>query len=250
MCKFAAQRPGLHPVPIKTIEQQDIQLLHRLRQRQVQHSTALANQIRSLGGEYGVIFPAGIRSLIARLSEALEDGSNELSPVARYALADQHQCLISVRDYMRTLQQQIEQLATQHSAYSGLLALPGIGPLTASAYIAAIGSGRQFQCGRQVSAWLGLVPRQFGSGGQVQLKGMTKNGDRHLRTLLIHGARAAITRGQKNCPPLAQWVQPIIARSGHNKAVMALANKLARICWVIVTTGEAFDLKQAFKPAD
>ncbi|MFT5140500.1 MAG: transposase [Rhodothermales bacterium] len=245
----AAQRPDLHPVPIKSIEQQDIQLLHRLRQRQVQHSTALANQIRSLGREYGVIFPTGIRSLITCLPEALEDGSNELSPVARHALADQYQCLIEVRQTMKTFQGQIEQLAAQYPAYNKLQALPGIGPLTGSAYIAAIGNGRQFQCGRQVSAWLGLVPRQYGSGGQIQLKGMTKNGDRYLRTLMIHGARAAITRGQKNCPPLAQWIQPIIARSGHNKAVVALANKLARIAWVVVTSDEPFDLKQAFKPA-
>ena len=122
--------------------------------------------------------------------------------------------------------------------------------MTASAYIAAIGTGRQFQCGRQVSAWLGLVPRQYGTGGHIQLKGMTKNGDRYLRTLLIHGARAAITRGLKNCPPLAQWVQPIIDRQGFNKAVVALANKLARISWVVVTSGQPFDPKQAFKPAD
>jgi transposase len=174
---------------------------------------------------------------------------NELSPVARHALAEQFQCLQHARQRMRSLQQQIVQLAAGHPAYAQLLALPGIGPLVASAYIAALGDGRQFQCGRQVSAWLGLVPRQFGSGGQIQLKGMSKNGDRHLRTLLIHGARAAITRGQKNCPPLAQWVQPVVARRGHNKAVVALANKLARIAWVILTTGEPFDLNKAFKPA-
>jgi len=244
----AAQRPGLHLVPIKSIDQQDIQLLHRLRQRQVQHSTALANQIRSLGREYGVIFPTGIKSLISHLPEALEDGSNELSPVARYALADQHRCLIEVRQAMKAFLLQIEQLAGQHPTYANLLPLPGIGPMTASAYIAAIGNGNQFKCGRQVSAWLGLVPRQYGTGGQIQLKGISKSGDRYLRTLMIHGARAAITRGLKKSPELTQWVQPIIDRQGFNKAVVALANKMTRICWVIVTTGEAFDMKQAFKP--
>ena len=245
----AAQRPGLHPVPIKRIEQQDIQLLHRLRQRQVQHSTALANQIRSLGREYGVIFPAGIKSLISQLPEALEDGSNELSPVARYALADQHRCLIDVRQAIANFQQQIEQLAGHHPAYLNLLLVPGIGPLIASAYIAAIGNGRQFKCGRQVSAWLGLVPRQYGTGGKIQLKNISKNGDRYLRTLMIHGARAVITRGLKNRPALAQWVQPIIDRQGFNKAVVAMVNKLALVAWVIVTTGEPFDMKQAFNPA-
>lgn len=245
----AAQRPGLHPVPIKTIEQQDIQLLHRLRQRQVQHSTALANQMRSLGREYGVLFAKGLNSLMKQLPEALEDGSNELSAVARYALAEQLQCLRETRASMCNLYRQIEQLVVLHPAYTHLLALPGIGPLNASAYLAAIGNGRQFQCGRQVSAWLGLVPRQYGSGGRIQLQGISKSGNRYLRTLLIHGARAAISRGLKNCPPLARWVQPIIARQGFNTAVVALANKLARISWVVVTTGEPFDLKLAFKPA-
>jgi transposase len=245
----AAQRPGLHPVPIKSVAQQDILLLHRLRQGQVQYSTAMANRIRSLGREYGVTFPLGIKTLIARLPEALEDGANDLSPVARYALADQYQRLREVRRTIGDLKQQIEQLAAACPAYGELQALPGIGPLIASAYLASIGDGRQFHCGRQVGAWLGLVPRQFGTGGQIKLTGMTKNGDRYLRALLIHGARAAISRGQKNCPPLAQWVQPIIARQGFNTAVVALANKLARIAWVIVTSGEKFDLKLAFKPA-
>ena len=121
--------------------------------------------------------------------------------------------------------------------------------MIASAYIAAIGNGRQFKCGRQVSAWLGMVPRQYGTGGKIQLKGMTKNGDRYLRTLMIHGARSVISCGLKNRPELAQWVQPIIDRRGFNKAVVALANKMTRIAWVIVTTGEPFDMKQAFKPA-
>ena len=98
--------------------------------------------------------------------------------------------------------------------------------------------------------WLGLVPRQYGTGGQIQLKGMTKNGDRYLRTLLIHCARSAISRGQQKCPPLAECVQPIISRSGYNKAVVALANKLSRIAWVVVATGEVFDLRRAFKPAN
>jgi transposase len=245
----AAQRPGLHPVPIKSIEQQDLQLLHRLRQRQVQHSTALANQIRSLGREYGVLLPNGIHALIEQLPEVLEEGDNLLSPVARYALADQHRCLIEVRQAMADFLHQIEQLAAQHPAYVNLLPLPGIGPMVASAYLAAIGNGRQFTCGRQVSAWLGLVPRQYGTGGKLQLNGMTKNGDRYLRTLMIHGARSVITRGLKNRPELAHWVQPIIDRRGFNKAVVALANKLARISWDIVTTGEPFDMQQAFKPA-
>lgn len=244
-----AQRPGLHTVPIKTIAQQDIQLLHRLRQRKVQQSTALSNQIRSLGSEYGVVFPAGIKTLIADLPDALEDGSNALSPVARFALAEHLQQLVHTRKCIKQWQQRIEQLANENPAYPLLQTLPGFGPLNASAYLAALGDGRQFQCGRQVSAWLGLVPHHQGSGGSVQLQGMTKNGDRYLRSLLIHGARAAITRHAKHCEPLNTWVQPLIQRRGFNKAVVALANKLARIGWVVLTTGNEFDLQQAFKPA-
>ncbi len=245
----AALRPGLHLVPIKSIEQQDLQLLHRLRQRQVQHSTALVNQIRGLGREYGVIFAAGIRALISQLPDVLEDASNELSPVARAALAEQLCCLRDAREAIKTFQGQIQQLAALNPAYTQLLEIPGIGPLSASAYIAAIGNGHRFQCGRQVSAWRGLVPRQYGTGGKIQLRGITKNGDRYLRTLLVHGARAVIARGVKNNAPLAHWVQPIIARQGFNKAVVALANKLARISWVVLTSGEPFDSKRAFKPA-
>lgn len=245
----AAFRPGLHMVPIKSIEQQDIQLLHRLRQRQVQHATAVANQIRSLGREYGVIFPLGIHVLMRQLPDALEDAGNELSPVARAALAEQLCCLRELRKAIQSMQQQIQQLAALNPAYSRLLELPGIGPLSASAYIAALGNGRRFRCGRQVSAWLGLVPRQYGTGGKIQLCGVSKNGDRYLRTLLIHGARAVIARGLKKRPPLAQWVQPIIERQGFNKAAVAMANKLARISWVMLTSEESFDMKRAFKPA-
>jgi transposase len=181
--------------------------------------------------------------------EVLEDGGNDLSSVARYALADQYRCLLDVREAMRNFLDQIEQLAAQYPAYANLLPLPGIGPMIASAYIAAIGNGRQFKCGRQVSAWLGMVSRQHGTGGKLQLKGMTKNGDRYLRTLMIHGARAVINRELKNRPELAQWVQPIIDRRSFNKAVVVLANKLTRIARVIVTSGEPFDMQQAFKPA-
>ena len=117
---------------------------------------------------------------------------------------------------MKAFLLQIEQLAGQHPAYLSLLPLPGIGAMIASAYIAAIGNGNQFQCGRQVSAWLGLVPRQYGTGGHIQLKGISKSGDRYLRTLMIHGARAVITRGLKTRPELAQWIQPIIDRQGFN----------------------------------
>jgi len=209
----AAQRPNLHPVPIKSIQRQDIQMLHRLRQRQVQHATALANQIRSLSREYGVLFPMGIQSLIKSIPDALEDASNSLSPVARYAIHDQWQQLVATRQSVTQWHQRIVELSNQYPAYASLQKLPGIGPLNASAFIAAVGDGSAFRCGRQLSAWLGLVPRHYGSGGKVQLRSVTKNGDRYLRTLLIHGARAAITRHAKHCEPLNTWVTQWLQQS-------------------------------------
>lgn len=245
----AANRPNLHPVPIKSLAQQDLQVLHRIRQRHIQQATALANQIRSIGREYGLVFPKGITTLLARLPAALEDGGNELSMVARGALHDHFLQLQAARQAAAQWKQKIIQLASQLPAFDALLQVPGFGPITAAAYLVAIGDGRQFKNGRQVSAWLGLTPRQYGSGGKLTLRGITKQGDRYTRQMLIHGARAAMCRHRPNCPPLATWVDPIIARRGFNKAVVALANKLARIAWTLVRTRSAFDLQQAFKPA-
>ncbi len=242
----AAQRPDLHLVPIKSVEQQDIQLLHRVRQRQVRQATALANQIRGISHEYGVSFPKGVTVLLRRVPDALEDGSNELSPVARATLWDLLEALKEARAQSARLENQIAQLARANPLFDPLQELPGFGPIVASAYLAAVGNGRQFKRGRQVGAWLGIVPRQHGTGGKIKLKGMTKQGDRYLRTQMIHGARAALSRSK--AAPLREWADPIIARRGFNVATVALANKMARIAWVIVTTGEPFDWNKAFAP--
>lgn len=245
----AVGRPNLHPVPIKSVAQQDLQVLHRLRQHHVDQGTALANQIRSIGREYGLGFPVGIKKLLAQLPCALEDGSNELSMVVRGALNDHYHVLLAAREAATRWKREIIQLASQLPAFEALQAVPGFGPVNASAYLVAIGDGSQFRNGRQVSAWLGLTPSQHGTGGKLTLRGITKQGDRYTRRMLIHGARSAICCHRRNCPPLAAWAEPIMARRGFNKAVVALANKLARIGWVIVRTGEEFDLQQAFKPA-
>jgi len=248
----AAQRPLLHTVPIKSVEQQDIQLLHRVRSRYVQMRTALANQIRSIAQEYGVIFPKSIRCLRAELSGELENADNGLSATARATIGLLYEELQSLDDKELNLQRQIEALAKQNDNYVRLREIPGIGPIIASAFIAAVGNGHQFQRGRQVSAWLGLVPRQHGTGGKIQLFGISKGGDRYLRTLLIHGARVvaswSLRRAQDN-RPMARWLRALIARRGKNKAIVALANKLARIAWVILARGERFDQAKAFAAA-
>ena len=244
----AAQRPGLHTVPIKTLEQQDLQLLHRVRQRYIRNSTALANQIRGIAREYGVRFPVGIKALFKALPMELENAENALPPVARDMLHELYLELGNMQDKNKAMLLKITELATQHPAYQHLQELPGVGPIVASAMIAAIGDGRQFRNGRQMGAWLGLVPRQYGSGGKVSLYGITKNGDRYLRTLIIHGARAALlwARKKNKTTPLGKWLLPIEQRRGANRATVALANKIIRISWNILAKGETYDSCKAF----
>ena len=248
----AAQRPKLHPVPIKSVEQQDLQLLHRVRSRYVQMRTALANQIRSIAQEYGVIFPKTLNKLRAGLMPELENADNGLSSAARAMIHMLYDELQGIDAKEQQLKHQTEALATTNEAYGRLLEVPGIGPIVASAYLAAVGNGHQFQRGRQLSAWLGLVPRQHGTGGKMQLQGISKGGDRYLRTMLIHGARIVASWCQRRTQddrPMARWVRALIARRGKNKAIVALANKIARLAWAVLARGERFDPAKAFAAA-
>jgi len=242
----AAQRPKLHPVPIKSLLQQDLQSIHRARRLCIAQLTAIGNQIRGISREYGVEFNSGIHALVKQLPEVLEDGENDLTPVVRQLISEQLQQLRNARRRNEELHARMVELASQDPAYVRLLELPGVGPVVASAYLASIGNGHQFHKGREVSAWLGLVPRQHGTGGKIRLGGMSKNGDRYLRTMLIHGARAAICWSRNKQTPLANWVNPMVARRGMNKTVVALANKIARISWLVVARGEQYDVNKAF----
>lgn len=242
----AACRPNLHTVPIKSFEQQDLQLLHRVRERYIRNSTALANQIRGIAREYGVDFPVGIKALNKAVPQATENADNALTDVAREMLSQLYEELQRLSEMNKAMLRKIIQLAKRNPAFERLQVLPGVGPIVASAMLASIGNGHQFKNGRQVAAWLGLVPRQYGSGGKIALMGITKNGDRYLRTLLIHGARAAMRWSRGKDTPLAQWLGPIAQRRGTNKAVVALANKMARIGWVVLATDRPFDVRKAF----
>ena len=245
----AAHRPELHSVPIKSLLQQDLQALHRIRQLQVEQATAISNQIRGVAHEYGVCFPVGIHRLLDELPQALEDGDNELTATARDLLARRLIDLLALREQVKQSRQRIVERARELPAMTRLLEMPGFGDLVGSSYLGSIGDGQQFKCGRQVSAWLGLVPRQHGSGGKVQLHNITKSGDRHLRTMLMHGARAVIARARGKDTPIGHWVTPLIERRGYNNAVVALANKNARIAWHIVARGTHYDPGKAFGSA-
>ncbi len=238
----AAQRPNMHFAMIKTHVQQDTQMIHRIRQLYVKQTTAIANQIRAYLAEYGIIIQKQITPLLHALPSILSDEENDLTPMARQLLTEHYQSLIETRDKARELKKQIERSNNQNFYCQRLQALPGIGPIIASAMYAAVGNGSQFSKGRQMSAWIGLTPAHFGTGGKNTNVDTTKRGDHYLRTLLIHGARTVVSwiiRNDKN-DPLSCWVKRLVARRGKRKTYVALANKLTRAAWRVLQ-GEDYD---------
>ncbi|MGH8049958.1 MAG: IS110 family transposase [Arenimonas sp.] len=242
----AALRPCLHPVPIKSIAQQDMQLLNRLRQNLIQQRTRSLNKIRGFAGEYGVTFSVSRCQLLMHLPAALEDAENDLSFIAREQLFALYQSVLHLNQQLEALQQQLQSTAKADPAYTRLLAIPGFGPIVTAAFLGSVGNGHQFGTGRDLAAWVGLVPKQRGSGGKTQLLGITKNGDRHLRYLLVHAARAVLRWVDRRDDALSAWLMPLIQRRGINCATVALANKLARIAWNVLAKNEAFDINKAF----
>jgi transposase len=242
----AAQRPSIHSVPVKTIEQQDIKALRCTRQQWVDHRTALGNQIRGLSTEYGVIFSRSLAQLRCHLPEAAEDEKNGLSSIMRQRLREAYQELCDYDVKIKTIERQLHMLCQQQSNYRPLLEIPGIGPLISAALISELGDGSQFSNGRQMSAWCGLVPRQHSSGDRTVSLGITKNGNQQLRTLLIHGARAVVFRRHADGGGLSRWISGLVERRGKHKAIVALANKLARVCWAVIRSEQSYNQKRAF----
>lgn len=231
---IAGRQPQMRFVSLKTVEQQDIQALHRIRSQAIVSRTALSNQIGSLLREYGVVLPRG-RLALRSLAGVLEDGDNELSDLMRGALCEMHRQWLDIHDRVAELTSQLKRLARHDERCVRLQRIEGIGPLTASALIAAVGDGRQFKRGRQLAAWAGLVPRQHTTGGRPRLYGITKNGNPYLRQLFIHGARSLIRRVAGKSDPRSRWIQALIERRGKNKAIVAIANKNARIAWAVLS---------------
>ncbi len=244
----AAQRPNIHFVPVKNIAQQDLQLLGRIRERLVAERTAMINQVRGLAREYGVNFGKRREVLMAELPQALGHASNELSPIAREALSERHEQIQHLSAQIKVIMQRIATLAAEDPAYERLLSIPGIGPTIAPALLASVGHAQQFSSGRCCSAWVGLVPRQHSTGGREQLGSITKNGDQSLRTLLIHGARTLVRWAGRFENAQNRWILALIERRGKNKATVAVANKLMRIVWAVLTKAEDFDRNKAFRP--
>ena len=241
----ALMRPTMRFVGIKTVTQQDRQALHRVRDRLVGERTALVNQIRGLLGEYGIVVATGLSVLGRRLPEILEDAENELNPHARRLFADLYQELIELAQRIKPFDQSLQRTARQDEVCRRLVAVEGIGPVIARAVTASVGDPRVFKNGRQFAASLGLVPRQYSTGGKPKLGSISKRGDPYLRKLLIQGAVAAINRSSNKPSRKARWIQALVKRRGKQKAAVALANKNARVIWALLARGETYQPQRA-----
>src|SRR5208282_6013210 len=236
----AVGRANMRFVPIKSIEQQAILSVHRVRQGFVKARTAQANQIRGLLGEFGLVIPQGIYNVAKRVPELLEDASNELPVQFRHLI---ERLTAHLKEQDRQVKEFEQEIITWHRGSElsrKLEKIPGIGPLAASALVASIADAHSFDNGRQVSAWLGLVPRQSSSGGKPTLLGISKRGDAYLRTLLIHGARSAILAAQRKTEHKNVWLANLLNRRHPNIAAVVLANKNVRTVWAILAHGREF----------
>ncbi len=236
----ADSRPTMRYVSPKTIAQQDVQLLHRIRQRQVQKRTALVNQIRGQLLEYGIAIPQGISQVRMGLAGILEDAENELTDFARLLFNELREELYALDDRVKQADKKIKQLAYEDPKCVRLMGMPGIGPMISTALISAIGNANNFKNGRELSAWLGLVPGQHSTGGKQRLLGISKRGDSYVRSLLVQGALSAITRCKDRQDSQLVWARQLREKKSLQKAAVALANKMARIIWSILAKDHVY----------
>ena len=244
----AVSRPNMRFVPIKSIEQQDVLSIHRVRQRLVRNRTALTNEIRGLLHEFGIIIPQGINKVITKLTEVLDNG--DLSQMSYQTFCDLKEEFLDNDKKIKELEKRLKIIASGLDRYQQLIDILGLGLITATALIASIGNASCFENGRQLSAWLGLVPRQSSSGGKEKLLSISKRGDVYLRTLLIQGARAVLNtklrftteeqKAKKDYSRFTQWMFNLSERSGHNKTIVAVANKLARVVFAVLRSGNDY----------
>jgi len=235
----AVSRPNMRYVSVKTVEQQAILSVHRARQGFVKARTSQSNQIRGLFAEFGIVIPQGIQSIMKQMPEILEDGENGLPGMMRNLLERLTENLKELDRQVDELEKQIVLWHRENEASRRLAEISGIGPITASAIVATIGKAKEFKSGRQLAAWMGLVPRQYSSGGKQNLLGISKRGDTYLRTLLIHGARAVI-RFVENKAETESWLRKLMTRRNKNVAAVALANRNARIVWALLANDRTF----------
>lgn len=237
----AASRPDMRFVPAKSVAQQDIQALHRIREQVVGQRVAKANQIRGLLAEYGIVVAQKVAVLRQQLPLLLEDGENGLSGDFRQLLGELQEELVVLEDRLATLNERLERHVRDNPLMRRLMQLRGVGPVVASAIVGAIGDGREFRNGRGAAAWVGLVPRQHSSGGKERLLGISKRGDSYLRRLLIHGARAVVAHAHRHHDRLSLWVMALKERRHANVVAVALANKTMRMAWALLSRDCDYD---------
>lgn len=231
----AVTRPTMRFVEVKTPEQVDLQALHRIRDQMVTSRTRLICQMRAFCLEYGVAIHQGVGKFKVSLPRVLLDEDNDLTPTMRRLLANLFDDLAHIEQRIAEVTREIEAAAARDDRARRLMTVPGIGPLAATAIVAAAGDGRQFRRARDMAAWLGLVPREYSTGGKTLLLGISKRGNRYLRRLLVHGARSCVTHMDRSCDRLGEWLDGLEHRMHGNKVTVALAAKIARIAWVILT---------------
>lgn len=229
----AVTRKSMRFVPIKTMEQQAVLTLHRVRQGFVHERTAYANRIRGLMAEFGFVIPQGNHYVAQRVPDLIEDASNELPSLFRQSMDRLLQHFKELDRQVHEMERQIQAWHRSHETSRKLEAIPGIGPITASALIASVGNGKNFNSGRELAAWLGLVPKQHSSGGKQNLLGISKRGDTYLRNLLVQGAHAVINACSRKGIETG-WLADLLKRRNHNVAAVAVANKNARIVWALL----------------
>ena len=247
----AVARPNMRFVPVKTAEMQAVLSLHRARQGFVRSRTAQANQIRGLLAEFGMVIPKGLGHIARRLPEILEDGENGLPAMMRQLIARLGEQLKELDRQVGELERQIKLWHRENEHSRKLEEIAGIGPITASAFVASVGDAKSFKNARQVPAWLGMVPRHEGTGGRTALGKISKRGDVYLRTMLIHGARSVIAQLERKPDQADEWLKKLLARRNKNIAAVALAAKNARTAWALLAHERGYQRDYvAIRPAE
>jgi len=250
----AVSRPHMKFVSIKTNAQQNIMAIHNDRARLVEERTALANEIRGILLEEGFTIPQGIHHVIPQVTELLDPASEEITQALKTLLTDMIEDFKSKSQSIAKRETLLKELTKNNSQAQNLMTIPGVGFITATAIVGKVGDVNVFENGRQLAAWLGLVPKQYSTGGKVQLGRISKRGDRTLRALLVHGARSVLRaiklKKEEDLSPPLKWLKSVAERRGHNKGIVAFANKMARVIWAVLahdTRYEANDKRPSFQ---
>jgi transposase len=236
----AVERKNMRFVPIKTDDQVDLQAIHRVRDRLIARRTAVINQLRAFLLERGMTFAKTPAKLRIEMPGILENADNGLTPLMRNLIDVLWGEWKTVEQQIEGLSDELQRIADSDAGCTRIQQIPGIGPIVATAIVAAIGNGAAFRKGREFSAWLGIVPRQHSTGGKARLLGISKRGNTYLRKILIHGARAAVLRIKRDRVPIGPWMDALEARAHRNVLIVAMANKLARTAWAVLSSGEEY----------